>query len=264
MRWIKTALELFSLQSQIKLQQLMQYRTDFTIGLLMALSFSAIGPLFQFLIYTQTKGYPGWNLNQILLFQGILLLSSGIQSTFFGEVRGQIVQLMWQGEFDRLLLKPFPPLLNLLTGGFSPSAIGTLLIGGGTIAWTWVRSGAALTWSAFFLFLLFLGVGVMLSLSATILFSTLTVRWVDPMRLSEVLDKMFFFGYYPLDVYPLVWRTLFITVLPFSVAVYWPAQALLGRLDLSAWVAAGATLTIWVGVIWFWDRQLKQYTSAGG
>ncbi len=264
MRWLKTALELFSLQSQLKLQQLMQYRLDFFLGILLTFGVAAVGPLLQFLIYTQTKGYPGWNLNQILLFQAVFLLSTGIEATCFGEVRGTLGRLMVRGEFDRLLLKPFPPLLQLFTSGFSPYSLGTLLLGCGIVAWTWLRSGADLTLSAFFSFLVFLTIGVMLSLSASILYCALTVRWVYTSMLRLLLDFMFYYTGRPLDVYPLFWRTLFITVLPFSVAVHWPAQALLGRLDLSAWIAAGATLIIWLGVLWFWGRQLKQYTSAGG
>jgi ABC-2 type transport system permease protein len=264
MRWIKTARDLFVYQSQIKLQQFMQYRIDFIAGLLITFVSAAVGPLFQFLIYNHSQGYPGWDLNQILLFQGVFLLSSGIQTAIFGEVQWKVGWLISRGAFDQLLLKPFPPLLQILSGGFSPYNIGTLLVGAGLVAWTWTRSGAAITLSAFVLFLVLLAVGVLLALAGSVLTCACALRWVRTYHLDMILNNMFYYTNYPLEVYPAIWRNIFITLLPFSIVVHWPAQALLGRLDISAWVAAGATLAIWLVVVWFWDRQLEHYASAGG
>ena len=75
---------------------------------------------------------------------------------------------------------------------------------------------------------------------------------------------MFYYTNYPIEVFPGMWRTLVVTLLPVSIVVHWPAQALLGRLDAWAWAAAGSSLVIWLAVVWFWDRQLKHYASAGG
>jgi len=262
--WIKTALDLFGYQSQIKLQQFMQYRIDFVIGLLVTLGSAATGPLFQFLIYNNSKGYPGWDMNQILLFQGVFLLSSGIQSAIFGEVAWKVGGLMRRGTFDHLLLKPFPPLLQILAGGFSPYNVGTLVVGAGLVAWTWTQSGAPMTVSALLFFLVLLGTGVLLSLASSVFLCACTLRWIRTSELGFILRNMFYYANYPLEVYPVMWRNLFVTLLPFSIVVHWPAQALLGRLDAWAWVAAGSTLVIWLTVVWFWDRQLKHYASAGG
>jgi ABC-2 type transport system permease protein len=264
MERIKAAAGLLLLQVEIKLQRLMQYRADFFMGVLVSFGFSLMGPLFQFLLYTATKGYPGWSWSQILLFQGVMLLVGGLRDTFFGEVRQQIGQLMEKGEFDRLLLKPCPPLVFLLTSGFSPYAFGTLLVGVGAVAWAWIAGGSAITVWAVLLFLLFLGASVLLHLSSIVLFSALTVRWVFTMRLDEMMDKVLRFGEFPLNIYPLALRTIFVTALPFSVAVHWPAQALLGRLDPAAWLAFGAALVLWMLSYVFWRSQMKRYTSGGG
>lgn len=260
----RTAIGLFLLQTQIKLQNLLQYRADFLLGIFMTFFFSTFGPLFQLLIYTRSKGYPGWGLNQILLFQGILLMSSSLREVLFGEVRGEIDRLMHSGDFDRLLMKPFPPLLYLLTGGFSPYAFGALLLGIGVTAWAWVRSGAPLTVGSLALFFIFLTAGVLLSLSVTILYCSLTVWWVYSMRLSEIMDKVLRFSEFPLEVYPTIIQTAFITVLPFAVATYLPAQALLGRIEWTALIALIGAVVFCLGMMAFWNQQLKRYASGGG
>jgi ABC-2 type transport system permease protein len=263
-RWIGPGLRLFALQSQIKLQRLMQYRADFAVGLAACFALSATGPLFQLLIYTRTSGYPGWTWRQILVFQAILLLSTGIREAFFGDVRPQIERFVERGEFDRLLLKPFPPLLLLLTGGFAPHALGTLLAGVGTLVWAAQYAGGGPDPLGYLLFVVFLAAATLLHLSVHILYCTLTVRWTYPMRLSESMDRVSTFGEYPLEVFPLALRTVFLTVLPLSIATYWPAQALLGRAGAGAWVALAAAVSLAVVVARLWGRQMRHYASAGG
>jgi ABC-2 type transport system permease protein len=263
-RWVGPGLRLFGLQSQIKLQRLLQYRTDFAVGMVACFGLAATGPVFQLLIYSRTNGYPGWTWPQILVFQAILLLSTGIREAVFGDVRPQIEQLVERGEFDRLLVKPFPPLLLLLTGGFAPHALGTLVAGAGTLIWAAQYSGGAPGPMAYLLFLVFLGAATLLHLSVHILYCTLTLRWTYPLRLSESMDRVTTFGEYPLEVFPLALRTMFLTVLPLSVATYWPAQALLGRANAGAVIALAGTGCLAGAVVWLWGRQLRHYTSAGG
>jgi ABC-2 type transport system permease protein len=261
---LRTAAGLFLWQAQVKLQRLMQYRADFFIGVFVSFGFSLMGPLFQFLLYTRTRGYPGWSWSQILLFQGVLLLVGGLRDTLFGEVQMQIDRLMDKGEFDQLLLKPCPPLLNLLVCGFSPKALGTLLVGGSAVTWAWLSSGSPVTLSAILLFLLFLGASILLFSCASIFYCSLTVRWIYTMRLGEMLGKVLMFSDFPLNVYPLALRTVFVTVLPFSIAIHWPAQALLGRLEPGAWIAFCATVAAWALSYMFWLSQMKRYSSGGG
>jgi ABC-2 type transport system permease protein len=263
-RWIGPAVRLFGLQSQVKLQRLMQYRVDFAVGMVACFALSATGPVFQLLIYARTSGYPGWTWRQILVFQAVLLLSTGIREVFFGDVRPQIERLVERGEFDRLLLKPFPPLLHLLSGGFAPHALGTLLAGTGTLIWAARYGGAAPDPVAYLLFVVFLGAATLLHLSVHILYCTLTLRWTYPLRLSESMDRVATFGEYPQEVFPLALRTVLVTVLPLSVATYWPAQALLGRVNAVAWIALAGAVALTVVVVRLWGRQLRHYASAGG
>jgi ABC-2 type transport system permease protein len=264
MRWTWTVVSLFLLQTQVKLARMMQYRVDFAVGVLVSLGFSAMMPLFQLLIYSRTRGFPGWSYHQILLFQGVLLVTSGLRELLLGDVRPQIEQLTERGELDRLLTKPFPPLLLILTGGFSPYSFGLIVVGAGTLGYAWAQPGVGVTVGGFALFLVLLCASLMLALSASILYCTLAVRWTYLMRLDETMDKVLGFGNYPLQVYPTFFRVVFLTLLPFSVATFLPAQALLGRVGPSALTATAATLAVFVLMLWFWHRQLEQYTSAGG
>ena len=264
MEWFRTAFGLYTLQSAAKVRQLIQYRVDFFFGVLLTFGFSIMGPLFQFLIFTKTRGYPGWTFDQMLVLQGVLLTSTGICNSLFGGVRQQIDQLVQRGELDRLLLKPFPPLMLLLTGGFSPYAVGTIILGIVVLSLACARAGIVVLASSVALFLLMLSAGVVLFAAAVILYAALSVRWVYTGRLGEIIDKVWQFGEFPSEIYPPALSTVFMTALPLMVFAYWPAQALLGRLSPMAWLALAGAVAVCALAALGWRRQLRRYTSAGG
>lgn len=264
MRHAHDFIGLFLLHSSARLQAMMQYRLDFAVGVLVAFGFSAIGPVFHLLIYQHSSGFPGWSFSQILLFHAVVLLSTGIRELLFGAVRLEIGLLVQDGDLDRLLLRPFPPLLLILSNGLSPYALGTLLVGAGAVAWLVATAATPVSAAGVAAFLLLIAAGVLLALSGHVLYCVLTVRWVYPGRLGEAMDKLRGLGEAPLEVYPALMRTVLSTVLPLSVATHWPAQALLGRVTPAAWIACAGAVAGWLLVRRAWANQLRRYASAGG
>ncbi len=112
-------IKLFFWQAKIKLMRSIEFRFDFFIGVVVSLFLSGIGPLVQYLIFTNTRGFPGWNINQIILFQGTLIFWFGLRDTLFGEVPNLINTTIIKGELDKLLVKPFPASGILLASGFN-------------------------------------------------------------------------------------------------------------------------------------------------
>ncbi len=242
----------------------MAYRADFAISIAVSLLFSAMGPLFQFFLYRNSNGYPGWTWDQILVFQAVLLLSNGLCETLLGGVRGQIEGLMQNGEFDRVLLKPWPPLLLILSGGFNPAGLGGLVAGVAAIAWAGWNAGLPGGAVGVAAFLVFLAARLLLQAAVHIVYCALTVRWVYPMRLPEIVDKILNWGNFPLEVFPRILQLVFTTIVPFSLACHWPAKALLGEAGpVSVASLACAAVGFFLCVL-FWNAQLKRYSSGGG
>ncbi|SDN51735.1 hypothetical protein [Acetanaerobacterium elongatum] len=59
MKNIRKTIELYAWYARIRLQRNMAYRADFFIGLVITVLNAAGGPVFQFVLFTSTKGYPG-------------------------------------------------------------------------------------------------------------------------------------------------------------------------------------------------------------
>jgi ABC-2 type transport system permease protein len=242
----------------------MAYRADFFLNLLISLVFTSMGPIVQYLIFTQTNGYPGWNTDQILLFQGILLLSMGFNNTVFSEVRGKAVEIMRNGEFDRYLIKPYPAIGLLLVGGFSLKHVGSLIAGTVITCYMLIKMHLTPGFSDILLFLWFIIAAIIVYMGLTIIFCGVVIVLIQMGRLGDFFNNVLRFAGYPIEIYYGLFRTAFVTLLPLAVLAYLPTQALLHRLDWSmVWGSFGAFLIFGLSLK-FWNYCIRKYTSAGG
>lgn len=264
LRHLPGLLQLFYCNCKMSLDRGMAYRADFFLNLIVSLVFTSMGPIVQYLIFTQTSGYPGWSTEQILLFQGILLFSMGLNNTILGDVKGTAVNIMRNGDFDRYLIKPYPAIGVLLTGGFSLKHVGTLIAGIGITVYMLVSMQLIPGAADLLLFLWFIVAGVIAYMGITVFFCGLVIVLIQMGRLEEFLQNVLRFAGFPLELYNRLFRAAFVTLVPLAVLAYLPAQALLHRFDWSMiWGSFGALL-IFVLSLTFWNRCIRKYTSAGG
>lgn len=264
MKTLINLLRLFFFNCKLRIARSVEFRFDFVLGVFVALMFSAIGPLVQFLIFTRTNGYPGWNINQIILFQGVLLLWSGLKDTIFGDLRNLVISLVRKGEFDRLLLKPYPPIGTLLVSGFYYYGVGTIIAGIALIVFSIQKMHLTVGFSQLGLFILFLISGLILYMAICVLYCTLVIMVVFVFRLGDILDKILRFSEYPIEIFPRITRVIFITFIPITIWVYFPAQTLLNRLQTNAFLSLAVSFIMFWLSLQFWNVCLKKYTSAGG
>lgn len=255
---------LFVWDSKLKIQRNMQYRMDFLLGLIFSLFFSMMGPIFQYIIFTQTRGYPGWNLEQIILFQGILLTWVGIRDLLFAGIRGIIMELVRRGDFDRLLLKPYPPIGLILTSGFTFNNIGTIIAGLIITTYSMLEMRLGISLEQIVQLIVCLVCGILLSMAIQTIYSCIVIMVIQMGRIGEFLDNLLRFAEFPLDIFSKSMRVVFMTVIPIIIWTYLPAQILLGRAGLLLFVSCiGCVLFMLLGLK-LWNICLKRYTSAGG
>lgn len=264
MKTIFRLIGLFFWNSKLRIARSMEYRFNFITGTIISLFFSFIGPMVQYLIFTQTKGYPGWTIQQLILFQGMMLFWMGLRDTAFGDLKQNIMEMVQKGDFDRLLLKPYPPIGVILTSGFNFRNFGTLVAGVVVMALAAGSLKLTLGWEQLGLMILTLIFGLLLNMALDIMFCSAIVYFIHTMRLGEFFDNFLNFARYPVEIFSKVVRLAFLTLVPFAIWIYFPTQVLLNRIDLKIIIAFG----VCSGLFWFslgiWKRCLKKYTSAGG
>lgn len=257
-------LKLFYLNSKLKVLRGLQYRFDFLFGLFVAIGISSLGPILEYLFFLKMRGFPGWNLNQIILFQSTLLLWLGIKDICFGELRGNLETMIKGGGFDRLLLKPYPPIGIILVSGFYYQGFGTVIAGLVITSIALKRLGIIISLWQIGLFIILLMAGLLLYMTVLVFYCVIAIHLVHMGRLGEIIERILHFSQYPVDIYPQVIRLFALVVFPVAIWVYLPAQTLLNRIDIMVvWSLVGCVLLFLLSIK-VWDLALKQYTSAGG
>lgn len=258
-------IRLFYFNSKLKVFRGLQYRFDFFMGLFVSIGLSSVGPIMEYLVFLQLKGYPSWNLDQIILFQSIMLLWLGLKDVIFGEVRVYVEGMIRGGSFDRLLLKPYPPIGIILTSGFYYQGFGTIIAGLIIIAIALKRLGLSINLAQLIILSGLLVSGLILYMSIVIIYSIIAINVVHMGRLGEIIDRLLHFSRYPIEIFPLIVRMVAVVFFPVALWVYFPAQTLLNRFNIGmAIISIISCFVVLFLSIKLWNASLKKYTSAGG
>lgn len=261
--WQRTLRLYFRLQV-LHLQVFMEYEADFWIGIVGAALRHLSGFVFIWALFQRIPQVKGWSMWEIAFLYGLSVIPSGLVEVFY-DGQWELRRLINQGEFDRLLLRPLSPALQVITQmsnihGFGPVILGLIVLIKATFE-------LKLSWS----------VGHVLFLVATLLSSMLIIGALNyitnclafwdqaanaslPVMVQNVLE----FAKYPLTLYGRVVQALVTWVLPVTFVSYFPGLVLLNKTPSPLSYAAplaGLVMTFITGLIW--KRSLAAYQGTG-
>jgi viologen exporter family transport system permease protein len=264
-RWFRTYWLLLGAAWRTELQ----YRNNLLINVLGGLCYQGVGLAFIWAVIDRFGHIGGWNLNEIAFLYGLRLTAHGLwvvpghQLIFVDEV-------VVEGEYERYLLRPASPLLQLLTRRIRPIALGDL--GGGIVLLVLAAWHAQVDWSPEAIAFLLLAVvgGAMVEASLQLAASGLVFRLLQTMALKNFIDGIFNeFGNYPLKIFGPVTRFGLTFVFPLAFVAYLPSTVLLHRADeLSvparlAWGSPLAGALLLFVAYRFWIRQSRYFQGSG-
>lgn len=248
----------------------MQYRVNFLVMLLWGLVYQGTGFVFIWVVLTRFQALAGWTLGEIAFLYGLRLTAHGLQGLLFSNV-GYVDLKVRQGEFDRYLVRPLAPLLQIMTETFRVNLLGDFL--GGVALFLAANTLVEVGWSPAalaYLVLALLG-GALAEAGVTLLVVSLSFRLLNVGNLLYLFDGILFsqFGNYPLKIFGGTLQFLLTFGLPLAFVAYFPATVLLARTDELLVHPLFAYLAPLAGLLWFalayrlWQRETRHYQSAG-
>lgn len=241
----------------------MAYRGDFIMSMLIMMIVELFGPLVTILIYKNGASFPGWQQHEVLLLQGVFLISRGIAFPFFMGIVWNTISRVQEGTYDLLLIKPRSILLMSIITAFDSEDLGKL-IGGFlifTIAMKSVPPLPAINWISFVLLFLF---SLVTMFAFGLFMAGLGIVWVGNYRIYDIFMTIMEFGLYPRSIFSKVFQSIISWVIPLGLLGSFPASALLGKPESGALYAVLASLVFLTAGLWFYFRMVRNYTSAGG
>ena len=239
------------------------YRLDFVMSLVITLGFNILFPLVTILIYRSGASFPGWNFYEVLLIQSIYTLSLGFACIMFSNVLWATMRHIREGSFEIVLLKPLNPLFFLIASNFDPGSAG-LIIGGGFMFVFSLLNTEIASIAAIPAFLLLFAGGFAVMAGINMIMAATSFKWVGNSRIPEIFDSIMTFGKYPITIFPQAIRGITTFIVPISMIGFYPASALLGRLDYTVLFAVIPCLLFMLFGIRLYQYMVKLYEGVGG
>lgn len=254
---------------RIGLQSALQYRADFVMTAVGAIAYEAVSLAFVGVIVYAFGSIGGWSFVEVAFVYGIRTMGHALHGVLSGQLWATD-DVVRHGEFDRYLLRPVNPLVQLLARRFQVTAVGDIVFGLAVLTITAVAAPIAWTVGSV-AYLIAAVVGSALVESAVMLaFASLSFRLLVSSPILGMADLVFVtFGPYPLSVLPRAVAQLLTFVLPLAYAGFFPAAVLLGRdadLFVPVWLAYASPavgVLLYAAAVAFFDRQLRHYSSPG-
>ncbi len=246
-----------------------QYRLDFVVTAFGAVCYEAVSLAFVGVVVSAFGTIGGWTFTEIAFIYGIRTMGHALHSAVTGQLWATD-HVIRDGEFDRYLLRPVDPLVQLLTRRFQVTAVGDIAFGVAVVIITALT--APIDWSPWKIgYLVAAVLGSAFAESAVMLgIAGLSFRLLSVNPLLSAADMMFVtFGPYPLSVLPRAVAWILTLVIPLAFTAYFPAAILLGRTDdlyVPIWLAVASPLVgllLWLGSIRFFHHQIRHYASPG-
>ncbi|MCC5627162.1 ABC transporter permease [Nostoc sphaeroides CHAB 2801] len=239
----------------------LEYRINFFIATLSSLG-NLVGSLFGlFLFYRTGYTFSGWSWEAALVVLGIFTLLQGFSATFLASNLNRIVRHVQEGTLDFILLKPIRSQFWLSTHTLSPWGLPDIIFGSIVIGYAGKHLGVGI--DDYLVGVLPLLFSFVILYSLWFMLGATSIWFVKIYNATEVLRGLLEAGRYPIAAYPTAYRFFFTFVMPVGFLTTVPAEALLGRSEIS-WLIGAAILavTLFFASTWFWRFALRFYTSA--
>lgn len=261
---IKKNLKLYFMYISVILRSAMQYKISFLLMIIGRFIVAFNGFLAIFFLFSSFSGIKDYSYGDILLCFSIMQMTFALAectasgfAAFSGIVR--------RGEFDRILLRPRSPILQVLGTKFEIGRIGPML--SALIILIFGIQSSQLNWTGLkviTLLLMLIGGTVLFAglfmIGATICF--FSIEDTGCMNILTYGAKEH--GKYPFDVYGKGIMQLCTYIIPYTLIQYYPLQYILGK--SSNWYFAFYPLGIGVFMIAsyaFWCFGMRHYKSSG-
>ncbi len=251
----------------ISFKSQMQYRASFFMLSLAHFISTFVEILGIWVLFDRFKMMQGWTFEELALMYGIMHMGFALAEAM---ARGfdTFSQIVKNGEFDRLLLRPLGTLFQVATREIQMMRIGRFLQGFVILMW----SCSQLDYSCFSqhaLTILFSIIGTacffygLFVIQATISFWTIeTLELMNIVTYGGVET-----GQYPMSIYQPGFRYFFTLIVPLACVAYYPIAILLQHEDFPLWLSM---IFPFAGVVFLylscqlWKIGVRQYQSSGG
>lgn len=240
----------------------LEFRFDFLFKIFMDTIYYIISILFFKIIFLHSSQVAGWTEAQTMIFVATFLLIDAINMTVFSTNLWWLPSYINKGDLDLYLTKPISPLFFLSLREFSANSFVNLLIASGFFLYSLLNYPQTLSLTQYLGFFILIFNGVILYYTLQMLM-IIPVFWTHSAR--GFIDLFYALGVAverPDRIYKGTLRFIFTTLLPFSLVASYPTRFLFEADSALFFYSTSISICVFLSMIFFWRRGLKNYSSA--
>lgn len=243
----------------------LSYRLDTFIGIF---GFSITNAVTFSTLYLTISSIPslnGWDINKLGFLYGFYLMPKAIDHIFSDNIWQMANGGMTTGLFDKYLIRPINTLFQLVAENVQLEGLGEFILGVSLLILFAPNAGINWNIDAFVTIVFALIFGIILFFSIKLLFGSISFWTKRSIQLMSMVYNLNDFSKYPLEIFGNVIKAFLLYVIPFSLVLFRPIEALMNQTDV--WLPlllSGVGSLVFLSLSLIVYRQgLKHYESIG-
>ncbi len=248
----------------LHLQSQMEYKLSFFFTVLGQFLVSFSGLLGIWFMFDRFHEVQGFTFSQVLLCFASVLMAFSLAECF-GRGFDQFPQMIGNGEFDRVLVRPRNEVFQILASKIDFTRGGRLLQAILVFIYAIPTSGVVWTWDKGITLFLMVFCGCLVFFSLFLIYAAFSFFTLEGLEFMNVLtDGGREFGRYPFAIYGEQVLKFLTYVVPLALFQYYPLLYLLGKTENSWYMFTPLlSLLFLLPAYGFWRFGLSKYISTG-
>lgn len=248
----------------IHIKSQMQYKVSFFLtafGQFLSSFTAFLGIWFMFSRFHQVAGF---SFQEVLLCFATVLFAFSLAECF-GRGFDLFSQMISNGEFDRVLVRPRSSIFQVLASKMEFTRIGRLLQA--LLLFCYAIPASGINWGADKILTLFLMIscGAILFFLLFLIYAGISFFTIQGLEFMNIFtDGAREFGRYPFSIYGKNVLRILTYVIPMAWFQYYPFLYLIGHVTHPLWIFSPLLcLPFSIPALLFWKMGLRKYTSTG-
>ena len=248
----------------------LEYRTSLALQIVATALLTLLDFVMILVLFENVPELDGWRVEEVAVLYGLAAISFALTDLTVGHL-DLFPQMIRDGTFDQILVRPLPSLLQVVASDFSLRRLGKIAQGIAVLTVALVAVDVDWTLGRALMIPLAIASGTLIYCGVWIALATVAFWIVDAI---EVVNAFTYGGNflsgYPITIFGRWLRNLVLFVIPIAFVSYFPALYVLDRPDELGlpdglrYVSPLVALATGVAAVLVWENAVRHYRSAGG
>lgn len=218
---------------------------------------------------SQTRTIADWNAAELITILGFGMIPLAMFHCFCGNLYGLNSRYIIQGEFDRVLLRPYPTFLQICFDRIAIEDLSGAILGLSLVLIAGSSAGMRLDALGILLLAVMILSAFAIIVAVFMAFAATGFFIEDRVGMMPPVYNLMEFGKWPVTIYPNAIKLLITVAIPFGFTAFYPASLFLptGQADpnlvMIAWCTPLVAVIAMTLAILLWRLGVRHYESVG-